>query len=116
MNSVFTLSTLKKDDYAVIYTNGYLNDLGGEKIDEECSRLLEEGNKKIIINFKNSKIINSIGISILIGVIEKIQEKQGKLGFCNLTPVNKETFKMMGLTKFATSFELEEDAIKGLCL
>ena len=113
MNS-FTLSTCKKDNLAIIRTNGYINDLGGEKIDEECTKLLEENIKRIIIDFKNSTIITSIGISILIGVIEKVMENNGTLGFCNLTPLNTQTFQAMGLTKFAKIFESEKAAINNL--
>ena len=107
----FTLSLEKKNNHAIIRTNGYINDLGGEKIDEECSKLLEDGITTIIINFEKSAIINSIGISILIGVIEKVREKKANLAFSNLTELNKETFKMMGLAKFATIYDSEEEAV-----
>ena len=110
----FTLSTVREDSHAIIRTNGYINDLGGEQIDEECTKLLNHGINIIIINFENSKIINSIGISILIGVIEKIREKKATLIFSNLSEVNEETFKMMGLAKFATIYKTEEEALNKL--
>ena len=52
----FTLSTVREDSHAIIRTNGYINDLGGEQIDEECTKLLNHGINIIIINFENSKI------------------------------------------------------------
>ena len=110
----FTLSTTFKKEAAIICTSGYINDLGGEKIDEECTKLLGKGIKKIIINFEDSKVINSIGISILIGVIEKIKDKKASLAFTNLTEVNRETFEMMGLAKFANIYSTEEEAVSSL--
>ena len=47
---------------------------------------MEQGNRYFVINLVGSKVVNSIGISILIEIIEKILEVKGKLAFCGLTP------------------------------
>ena len=59
--------------------------------------LIAKGFKNFIINFAQSPIINSMGLSILIGVIEKTNQIEGKLAFSNLTEVNAETMEIMGL-------------------
>jgi anti-anti-sigma factor len=96
----------------IIRTKGYLNDLGAEQVDTICSDSLGKGIKKIVINLEQSPLINSIGISILIGVIEAIEEAGGALAFTNLTPTNRKTFEMMGLLQFAQAFDAEADAVK----
>src|SRR5437879_5373980 len=93
--------TDEKGRYAVLRTNGYINNLGAERIEQEIDRLIVNGYKNFIINFEKSPIINSMGLSILIGVIEKTLEIQGSLAFSNLTEVNAETMEIMGLTQFA---------------
>jgi len=95
----------------VIRTKGYLNDLGAEQVDTICSEHLEKSVKRIVINLQESPLINSIGISILIGVIEAIEEATGKLAFTNLTPTNRKTFEMIGLLQFAQAFDTEEQAV-----
>jgi len=57
---------------------------------------------KILLNLANTKVVNSIGVSILIEIIEKLQETDGKLGYYNLAPIVDKTFKIMGLTKYST--------------
>jgi len=89
-----------------------LNDLGAEKVDTVCTEHLEKNIKKIVINLDQSPLINSIGISILIGVIEAIEESGGALAFTNLTPTNRKTFEMMGLLQFAQAFDTEAEAVK----
>ena len=66
MNSKLSVKVEKRNDYAVLYTDGYINNIGGEELSKQFKLLVDEGYKKVIFNFENSKIINSIGISILI--------------------------------------------------
>lgn len=107
----FSLTHQVDGDVLIIRTNGYLNDLGAEQVDEICSEHLEKDIKKIVINLEKSPLINSIGISILIGVIEAIEEAEGALAFTNLTPTNRKTFEMMGLLQFAEPFDNESEAV-----
>jgi anti-anti-sigma factor len=95
---------------AVVRTNGYINNLGAERIEQEIDALIAKGYKSFVINFARSPIINSMGLSILIGVIEKTLGIEGRLAFTNLTEVNAETMEIMGLTQFATIFATEEEA------
>lgn len=111
MSEEFSLSHHLDGDVLVIRTSGYLNDLGAEKVDEVCSEHLEEAINKIVINLGKSPLINSIGISILIGVIEAIEDSEGLLAFTDLTPTNRKTFEMMGLLQFAKAFDKEQEAI-----
>jgi anti-anti-sigma regulatory factor len=59
-------------------------------------------------------VINSIGISILIEIIEKMQEAHGTLAFCHLTRTIQKTFTIMGLTQYAALFDTEDDAVRGV--
>ena len=110
----FSVNTNVHNNYAVIYTNGYINDLGGELIDKECIKMLQKNISNIIINFAGSEFINSIGISILIGIIEKVSDINGRIIFTNLSKANKDVFEMLGLTKFASIFSTETEATKYL--
>ena len=96
--------------YAIVRTNGYINNLGAERIEQEIDSLITQGFKNFVINFEKSPIINSMGSSILIGVIEKTIEIKGQLAFSNLTEVNAETMEIMGLTQYARIFPTEEEA------
>lgn len=111
MINQFAVTVRKEGDYAVLYTDGYINNLGGEKIGEAALALLGEGIKRLVINMEKSTVINSIGISILIEVIEKVQEINGSLAFCGLTKTISKTFTIMGLAQFSTLAESEEQAI-----
>ncbi|PYP88661.1 MAG: hypothetical protein DMF61_05610 [Blastocatellia bacterium AA13] len=103
------------DDTAVLYPGTYLNQLRGEAIESRCLELLSEGVRSVIINFEGTELINSIGISILIGVIESVREQSGKLLLSNLSPSNRELFDVLGLLSQVELSETEEEALSQFC-
>jgi anti-anti-sigma factor len=101
---------------AVLYTKGYINNIGGEEIANRAYELMDDGVRTLLLNLRETKIVNSIGISILIEIIEKMIEKGGKIGFCCLTPVIHKTFHIMGLANYASIYDSEESATQQLAL
>jgi anti-anti-sigma factor len=114
MTESLNLTVDRRDGLAVIYTEGYINNQGGEEIARAAYKLLDEGFKVLLLNLAGTKIVNSIGISILIEIIEKMIEIDGKLGFCCLTPTIDKTFHIMGLAQYAPIFDTEERALAEL--
>lgn len=103
-----------KDDIVIVSTEGYFNKDLGEALKKVAETEIENGHKKFLVNLEKSKIVNSIGASILIEIIEDLQAIDGSLNFCNLAPIIEKTFKIMGLTKYCDTFENEEVAIEKL--
>jgi anti-anti-sigma factor len=114
MTDSLNLTVDRRDGLAVIYTEGYINNQGGEEIARAAYKLIDEGFKVLLLNLAGTKIVNSIGISILIEIIEKMIEIDGKLGFCCLTPTIDKTFHIMGLAQYAPIFDTEEHALAQL--
>ena len=112
--SDFSLSTSVNGDVVIIRTSGYLNNIGGEKIADACYKEIDNGKNLFLLDLEESKVVNSIGVSILIEIIEKLQEVDGKLGYYNLAPIVEKTFTIMGLTKYSTVFSNENEALEGM--
>ncbi len=114
METEFQLKSELQGDVLVMSTSGYVNNDGGEKIAKEFTEHFEKGVKKVIINLKKSKVVNSIGISFLIEVIEKLNEENGKLIFTNLEPAIEKTLTIMGLFNYAAKEPTVDSALKSL--
>lgn len=114
MTESLNVTVDRRDGVAVIYTEGYINNQGGEEIARVAYKLLDEGYKVLLLNLAGTKIVNSIGISILIEIIEKMIEISGKLGFCSLTPTIEKTFHIMGLAQYAPIYPSEEAALAAI--
>ena len=57
-----------------------------------CYKEIDNGKNLFLLDLEESKVVNSIGVSILIEIIEKLQEVDGKLGYFNLAPIVEKTF------------------------
>src|SRR6185436_21100529 len=102
------------ENAAVIYPGIYLNQLRGESIETQCQELLAGGIRNIVINFEETELINSIGISILLGVIESVNHSRGTLVLSNLNASNRELFEMLGLMSHVEMLDTEEVALAKL--
>jgi anti-anti-sigma factor len=107
----FNLNSEVKDDVVIMKTAGYINNAGGQVIADEFYKVKAEGVKNVIMDLTDSKVVNSIGISFLIEIIEKLNENDGKLVFTNLDPSIEKTFTIMGLFHFAKKADSVDDAI-----
>jgi anti-anti-sigma factor len=96
----------------VLYADNYINDTEGEKLEEICDDFLGKGIKNFIINFSGTELVNSIGISILIGIIEKIKDEKGVIVFSELNKINHSIFTVVGLTKHIRVSKTEDEALK----
>jgi len=110
MSTDFNLFAELHDKTLVIKTEGYINNTGGEKIVQEFAKY--DNINKLVMNLEGSKVVNSIGISHLIEIIEKLNQTNGKLVFTNLDPTIEKTFTIMGLFQFAGKAETVESALK----
>jgi anti-anti-sigma factor len=114
MSDRFDLIVRKSDDVGILETEGYLNNLGAEMVSDACADLIDGGIQNIVVNLKKSRIVTSIGISILIEVLLRIQELNGVAAFCSVTPTVAKTFQIMGLLNASKIFDSETEAIEAL--
>ncbi|HEY0379468.1 MAG TPA: STAS domain-containing protein [Pyrinomonadaceae bacterium] len=101
-------------DLAVIYAGDYLNKLSGERIERECRLQLERGCRALIINFRETELVNSIGVSILLGVIDAVQNTGAQLIFSDVNHQTVQLFEMLGLTRHVALAADEAEALATL--
>ncbi len=99
---------------AVLRTDGYINNAGGEEIARQAYALMGGGVNRLLLDLEKTKIVNSIGISILIEILEKLLDGGGRLAFCRLTPTIEKTFHIMGLAQYARIFPSPDPAVAWL--
>jgi anti-anti-sigma factor len=99
---------------AVVYASDYLNKLSGERIERECRLQLEAGRRALIVNFRDTELVNSIGVSILMGVIDAAEAVGAQLVFSDMSTQTVELFEMLGLTRFVALARTEDEALATL--
>ena len=99
---------------AVIYASDYLNKLTGERIERECKKQLDLGCRALVINFSDTELVNSIGVSILLGIIDIAEKNGAQLIFSDVNNQTAELFEMLGLTRHVLLARDEEEALATL--
>jgi len=98
VNTNYKIPVETTGETATVFANDYLNKLSGEQIERECRRQLDAGYKKLIVNFAETEIVNSIGISILLGVIDAASGAGAEVVFSDVNEDTIQLFEMLGLT------------------
>ena len=106
-----TIRTREDRDVFVVSVGGYLNNLLGEEVEKAVRARLDDGGRRILLNFEGTRLVNSIGISFVIGIVEKVMERGGGMAFCGLSRINSDLFRVTGLAKYVRSFETEKEAL-----
>ncbi len=101
-------------EIAIVYAGDYVNKMGGMRIERECLLRLEGGCRALVINFKGTELVNSIGVSILLGVIEEAGRKRTPVVFAGASRQTVKLFQMLGLTRHVALAESEEAALATL--
>ena len=89
-------------DVAVVYAGDYLNKLSGERIERVCRERLREGCRALVVDFKETSMVNSIGVSILLGVIDAAERASARLVFADASGQTAQLFQLLGLTRHVT--------------
>ena len=84
---------------AIVFAGDYLNKHTGEQIERECRQRLDEGCTELVVNFSRTEIVNSIGVSILLGVIDSARGTGARVVFSDVREDTAELFDMLGLTR-----------------
>jgi len=106
-----TIRIREEGDTLVVCVGGYLNSLLGEEVEKVVRGKLDDGGRRILLNFEGTRMVNSIGISFVIGIVEKVMEQEGRMAFCEVSRINRELFRVTGLEKYVRSFETEKEAL-----
>jgi anti-anti-sigma factor len=111
MDQPFSLTSELRDNRLVIATSGYVNNVGGEAIAAEFSKHFSGGVKEVVLSLEHSRVVNSIGMSFLIEIIEQLQDVDGKVVFSNLDPAVDKMLSIMGIFKFAGKAATVDEAL-----
>ena len=89
----FMFLTKEFDNFVIFYFNGYLNkSLKESEIRDRMDLIFKKGCNRFIMNFGDTNLINSVGVSILMGIVDSIIKNKRRLAFSNLSKTNFEIF------------------------
>ena len=101
-------------EVAVVYAGDYVNKMSGQRIERECLTRIERGCRALVISFRDTELVNSIGVSILLGVIDTAERRGTRVAFSNVSVHTRALFELLGLTRLVVLADSEEAALATL--
>ena len=114
MTEAFTIYVRQEKGVWIFDTHGYINNEGGTAIAQKYRDAFGQGARVFLFDLADSRIVNSIGVSILIEILEQTLEAKGTFAFCNCVSIVAKTLKIMGLTQYAAVYDSVDDAISAM--
>ncbi len=113
MNIRTNIPVRTEGETATVFAGDYLNKLSGEKIERECKRQIDAGCKTIVVNFAETEIVNSIGVSILLGVIDAAANAGANVVFSQVSDDTVHLFEMLGITNHVSLIDKNRTSVSG---
>ena len=108
------ITSRKQSDVTILSPEGKitLGD-GDQELGEAVRQALEEGARKMIINFTKVTYLDSSGVGELVGCYTSIKNRGGELRICGM---NSRIFGLIKMTSLHSVFEVkdtEEESLAG---
>lgn len=84
---------------------------GDQELTQAVRASLDQGTRKILINFAKVTTMDSSGLGELVGCFTTVRKAQGELSFCTL---NSRIFDLMRMTNLHTVFDLKDTEAEAL--
>lgn len=99
--------------WLVVESPRYFDGTTGQKMLDAVKKLVDGGVIRFAFDMTETQVVNSVGVSRLIEIIELCDGKAGGVVFCTTRPILTKTFKIMGLLTKARLVATVDD-VKGL--
>lgn len=98
-------------DVKVVEFEGKLDTHTSPDAREQLTELIDNREKKILLNFEKLDYISSAGLRVLLGAAKQLKTANGELRICDLNEVVKEVFDISGFSTILRVFDSDVEAL-----
>jgi anti-anti-sigma factor len=100
------MTTRTHNDVTILYPEGKitLGD-GDQELGEAVRTTLDQGSRKVLINFAKVSYLDSSGVGELVGCFTSIKNKGGELKICGM---NSRIFSLITMTSLHSVFDVKD--------
>ncbi|HVN73403.1 MAG TPA: STAS domain-containing protein [Methanoregula sp.] len=107
------VTTLHRGDATIVSIAGRIDTATAPELEHAVNREIEDGHRKILLDFSAVPYISSGGLRVLLATAKKLRNPPDGFALCGLGP---EVHKILSLTGFTTIFSIypsEAEALAG---
>ncbi len=107
------ISVKTTNEVKVLAFAGRLDTQTSPDAQQKLTRLIEEGETKILVNFEKLDYISSAGLRVLLIVAKQLRTTDGELRICGLNEIVLEVFDISGFDMILPISASESEALEG---
>jgi anti-anti-sigma regulatory factor len=96
--SAFQATAQRQEDRTVVLLEGYLNQRGGETLRLQVQEILQGRPAALVLDFSGTTLVNSIGVSFLLEIIEAARRGSTALEFVHVPADIGDLFGLLGIS------------------
>ncbi len=108
------VETRKEKGVTVAAITGRMDALTTADVESDLMRVLDEGEKALLIDLDKLDYISSAGLRTLLVTAKRMKGEAGNMAFANLKGHPKEVFEISGFYSLFTVFDSVESALKNI--
>ncbi len=108
----FSASTREFGDVTVVDVRGRFTLIEGEAVHELLLDLMQDGRKKLLLNFRDVTYLDSSGVGQLVRGLYSAQKQGVQLKAVELSPRAAEVLRLVNLHKIFPDFPDEQTALR----
>ncbi len=96
----------------VLDLNGYLDAHTAPELEAAFTKLIDNNNYKVVVNFNSLNYISSAGLGVFMAYVETMRDNKGDIKFANMKEGVYNIFDLLGFPALYDFFTEEEEAVK----
>lgn len=108
------ISVRMSDGVALMDVHGNVTSRSESYLQEAFNQIIREGRDRIVMCFDENATVNGAGIAVLTQLFLEGSRKGHKVAICGLSDNFKKVFDVVGITKYATLHDTEDEALAKL--
>lgn len=102
----------KVNDIMIVVLGGEINVSNANEAKSKFAKLLQDGEKKILVDFEKVVFIDSSGLAVLIEMVQRLGKVNGKLRLCNVNRKIKGIFEIVKIHKLISIYDNRQAALE----
>ncbi|MFZ0240971.1 MAG: STAS domain-containing protein [Desulfobacterales bacterium] len=102
----------QKGDISVFKLNGRLDSNTSPALEQKLVASIENGTRKMILDFENLDYISSAGLRIILKTTKDLKRAEGRIVLCAMQDYVKEVFEIAGFDSFLPIVSTLDDALE----
>ena len=111
MSGKIEITADKNGPVCILCFKGDVTSLSDEAINAAYAALDLGEKPRLVIDFTETRYINSAGIATLVGMVSSMTKKKGTLRFAGMAPHYRRVAQIVGITDYVAFYDTVADAL-----